>query len=55
MMEAKETNTEEDNSHMVERFASYNPPVYDGALGPKASKDWIQGMEKLFNALRSGG
>ena len=51
-MEVKEKKVEEDNSYMFKRFASHNPPVYDGTLDPKAFEDWIQGMEKLFDALQ---
>ena len=37
---------------MFKRFASHQPPVYDGAPDPKTFEDWIRGMEKLFDALQ---
>ena len=52
LMEVKERKVEEDNSYMSKRFASHNPPVYDGTPDPKAFEDWISGMEKLFDALQ---
>jgi len=51
-MEAKDKNIEEDNSYMFKRFASHNQLVYNGTPDPKAFKDWIRGMEKLFDALQ---
>jgi len=51
LMDIKERKIEEDNSYMFKRFASHNPPVYDGTLDPQTFEDWIQGMEKLFDAL----
>ena len=51
LMEAKEKKIEEINSYMFKRFSSHNPPIYDGTPDPKAFKDWIRGVEKLFVAL----
>jgi len=51
LMEVKEKSAEEDNSYMFKRFASQNPPVYNGTPDPKTFEDWIRGMEKLFDAL----
>jgi len=38
-MEVRENKVEEDNSYMFKRFASYNPPIYDGTLDPKIFED----------------
>jgi len=51
-MEARERKVEEDNSYMFKSFTSHNPPVYDDTPNPKTFKDWIQVIEKLFNALQ---
>jgi len=51
-MKVKERTVEEDNLYMFKRFARYNPPVHNGTPDPKAFKDWIGGMEKLFDALQ---
>ena len=51
-MTSKEKKIKKDNSYMFKRFASHNPPIYDGAPNPKAFEDSIRGMEKLFNALQ---
>ena len=51
-MEAKEKKIEEDNSYMFKRFANHNPPTSDGTPDPKAFKDWIRGVKKLFYALQ---
>ena len=51
MLGAKEKRHEDDNSLMFKRLASLNPPVYNGAADPEAFKDWIRGMERLFDAL----
>jgi len=51
-MEAKEKKIEEDNSHMFKRLTSSNPPIYDSVLDPKEFEDWIQGIEKLFDAFQ---
>jgi len=37
---------------MFKRHASHKPPTYDGDPNRKALEDWIQGKEKLFNALQ---
>jgi len=50
-MEVKERKIKDDNSYMFKRFASQNPPIYDRTPDPKAFEDWIQGMEKLFDAF----
>ena len=52
LTEVQEKRVEEDNSYMFKRFASHHPPIYDGTPDPKTFKDWIRGMEKLFNALQ---
>jgi len=52
MMEAREKAPLEDNSYMFEKLANLNPPTYDGTPNPKVFEDWIQGMEKLFDALK---
>ena len=52
LMKAMERKVEEDNSDMFKRFASHNPAVYDGTPDPKTFEDWIQGIEKLFDALK---
>jgi len=52
MMEARERAPFEDNSHMSKKFTSLYPPAYDGAPNPKAFKDWVWAMEKLFDALQ---
>ena len=52
MMEARERAPFEDNSHMFKKLASLHSPTYDGAPNPKAFKDWVRGMEKLFDALQ---
>jgi len=52
MMEARENSPMENNSYMF-KLANLNPPMYDGAPNPKAFKDWIQGMEKLFNTIHA--
>jgi len=36
---------------MLKRLTNLNPPVYTGIPNPEAFKDWIRGMEKLFDAL----
>ena len=50
-MEARERKLEEDNFYMFKRFASNNPPIYDGTTDPNTFEDWIRGIEKLFDAL----
>jgi len=50
-VEVKERKVKEDNLYMFKRFTSHNPPVYDSTPTPKTFKDWIRGMEKLFDAL----
>ena len=40
---------------MFRRLASHNQLTYDGAPDPNAFEDWIQGMEKLFDALLCPG
>jgi len=51
-MEVREKKAEEDNSYMFKRFASHNPPIYDGTLDPKTFKVWIRGTGKLFDAFQ---
>jgi len=51
MMEAREKAPLEDNSNIFKKLANLHPPTYDGALNPKGFKDWVWGMEKLFDAL----
>ena len=45
MVEVEEKRIPEDNFYRFKRLASYNPRAYNGALDPKAFKDWIPGME----------
>ena len=52
MMDAKEKASLEDHSYMFKKIANPNPLTYDDAPNPKAFKDWISGMEKLFDALQ---
>jgi len=52
MVGAKAKKIEEDNSYMFKRLTSHNPLVYDSTPNPKAFEDWIQGIEKLFDALQ---
>jgi len=42
----------EDNSYMFKKLANLHLPTYDGALNPKAFRDWIRGIEELFDALQ---
>ena len=51
-MEVKEKGIEADNSYLFRVFTSHCLSSYDGTPNPKASEDWIQGMEKLFDALQ---
>jgi len=51
MIEAREKAPMEDNSHVFKKLANHNLLTYDGTPNPKAFEDWIQGMEKLFDAL----
>jgi len=52
MIEVKENKTRKDNSYMFKKLASHNLSMYNGAPDPRAFKDWIQGIEKLFDALQ---
>ena len=52
MVEVKGKKTYEDNSCIFKRLASRNSLMCDGTLDPKPFKDWIRGMEKLFDALQ---
>ena len=52
MMEAMEKASLEDNSYMFKKLANLHPPTYDGTSNLKAFKDWIRGIEKLFDTLQ---
>ena len=51
-MEARDKAPREYNSYTFKKLANLNLPTYDGALTPKSFEDWIQGMEKLFDAMQ---
>jgi len=51
LMEVRKKRVEEDHSYIFKRFDSHHRLIYGGTPNPNTFKDWIKGMEKLFDVL----
>lgn len=43
---------QEECSNMFKRFSAHKPPTYDGKPDPTEFEEWLNGMEKLFDATQ---
>ncbi|XP_010684565.1 uncharacterized protein LOC104899127 [Beta vulgaris subsp. vulgaris] len=43
---------QEEYSNMFKKFSTHNPPTYDGKLDPTEFEEWLNNMEKLFDATQ---
>ena len=43
---------QEECPNTFKRFSTHNPPTYDGKPDPNESEEWLNSMEKLFDAIQ---
>ncbi|XP_048498024.1 uncharacterized protein LOC125496567 [Beta vulgaris subsp. vulgaris] len=43
---------QEECSNTFKRFSAHNPPTYDGKPDPTEFEEWLNSMEKLFDAIQ---